>query len=195
MNYRVRKLWFVSYNLVGSVFEALGFSAFWYRRQLRRFAEVGGRKKSILVLCHGNICRSPYVELLLRKSLDASAFEIRSAGLRTTSGKPADASALRVAEGHDIDLSAHSTKQIEKEELGGADLILVMDPTHLRYLKEMGASALQRTVLFGAFSLGAGFSMVISDPYGKPDEAFQECYRHLNAASASFLSLLSAPEK
>ncbi len=191
MHYRKRKLLFAAYNLAGWLTQKLGAAAYWYQPQLRRFLAIGDRKKNILILCHGNICRSPYLEQKLSNLLNPEHYALHSAGLKTTSGKPANTAAVRVAKEQGIDLSEHRTKQVELAEINAADLILLMDPTHLLYLKELSPEALGRSVLFGGFSLRSGLPLVISDPYAKSDEIFRQCYHHLNTATESFIAAVS----
>ena len=60
---------------------------------------------NILVVCTGNICRSPYAEALIKKR--APGISVESAGLAAMVDHEADATGMRVASDRDVDLSQH----------------------------------------------------------------------------------------
>jgi len=83
--------------------------------------------RSVLFVCKGNICRSPlaaaYFQLLVEKA--GTDMVVRSAGLETTSGKPAHFNAKSVALEHQFSLDVHSTTQVHADLLNQSDLIIV----------------------------------------------------------------------
>lgn len=87
----------------------------------------------ILVVCTGNICRSPMAVGLLRQDLADRGLDVdvRSAGL-LTEGRPASAHAIDVLGARGIDLRSHTSRRIVREDVAGADLILAMARRHLR---------------------------------------------------------------
>ena len=82
--------------------------------------------KYILVLCTGNICRSPTAEYLLQKTL-GEEFEVKSAGLAALVDHAADEMAIKVALNNGLDISKHRAQQVTEELLRWADLVLVME--------------------------------------------------------------------
>lgn len=100
----------------------------------------------ILVLCTGNICRSPVAEALLRHRLEAMGVDahVHSAGL-LQSGNPAHSSGIDIlwARGHD--LSAHRSTTMTQQLLTGADLILGMAREHVREATVLAMAAWPRT--------------------------------------------------
>ncbi|MEI6993286.1 protein tyrosine phosphatase, partial [Klebsiella pneumoniae] len=90
---------------------------------------------SILVLCTGNICRSPIAERILRDFFPEK--EIDSAGLGALVGKPADASAINVAEKNGISLQGHKGRQFTAEMGRRYQLILVMERMHLEQVSNI----------------------------------------------------------
>ena len=74
--------------------------------------------KTILVVCSGNICRSPIGEGLLRDRLRGKV-TVSSAGCTALVGHPADPLAVEVAAEHNCDISAHRARQIDTELLAG----------------------------------------------------------------------------
>ena len=102
---------------------------------------------SILVVCTGNICRSPIGERYLRSVLPGK--KIDSAGTGALVGHEADASAKRIAEIHGLSLDAHSGKQFTASLGRQYDLILVMERTHLEQIGRIAPEARGKTMLFG----------------------------------------------
>lgn len=78
----------------------------------------------ILVLCTGNICRSPVVEAMLKAGLPGKTLE--SAGLGALVGRPKDPSAAALAQQAGLDVSQYKARQATTAMLRNADLILVM---------------------------------------------------------------------
>lgn len=120
----------------------------------------------ILVVCVGNICRSPVGEALLKENLPDS-HEIRSAGLGALVGKGADSESIRWCRERDIDLSGHTAQQINKELVSWADLVLVMEKNHRLEIGRRYPEALGKTQL-----LGQWIGQDIPDPYRKTSEFF-----------------------
>ena len=84
--------------------------------------------KTVLVVCVGNICRSPLGERLLQAM--APHLLVSSAGIGALVGKAADPTASEVAATHDITLDGHIARQFSAELGKAAELILVMEPGH-----------------------------------------------------------------
>ena len=120
--------------------------------------------KNILVVCTGNICRSPTGEYLLKKELGPD-FHVMSAGLGALVDNPADKIAQKIALQHDIDMSAHRARQINLDILKWADLILVMENGHKRELLH------KYPWLDGkVFRYGESHQVDIPDPYKRPEK-------------------------
>src|SRR5690606_28717957 len=103
--------------------------------------------KSILVVCTGNVCRSPIGERLLRQHLPDRY--IASAGIFGLEGCPADDSAQDVAWRHGISLDGHVARRLTRNLMQGSDLILVMEPEHLRFIAAMAPEIRGKSLLFG----------------------------------------------
>lgn len=81
--------------------------------------------RSILVVCLGNMCRSPMAEGLLRRALPGC--EVHSAGLAPPVGAAADPRAVRLLAREGLDLRRHRARAVNDAMLSRADLVLVMD--------------------------------------------------------------------
>jgi len=89
---------------------------------------------SILVVCIGNICRSPTGERLLRKAFPDK--KIDSAGLGALVGEGANQVAAEVAAEHGLSLDGHCAQAFSSELAMQYDLILVMEKSHLEQIKK-----------------------------------------------------------
>ncbi|WP_417626291.1 low molecular weight protein-tyrosine-phosphatase [Pararhodobacter aggregans] len=135
----------------------------------------------ILVVCVGNICRSPVGERLLAKSLAESgaATVVTSAGIGALVGHAADETATEVAAEHGLSLDGHSARQFTRELGQQADLILVMEPGHRHEIARRAPDLSGRVMLFDHWVGGKG----IPDPYRHP-RAFHETVYDLIAKAA-----------
>ena len=122
--------------------------------------------KNILVVCTGNICRSPTGEYLLKKELGPD-YNVMSAGLGALVDHPAHEIAQKIAVQHGVDMSAHRARQINLDILKWADLVLVMEDGHKRELLR------KYPWLEGkVFRYGDPQRVDVPDPYRRPENAF-----------------------
>lgn len=140
---------------------------------------------SILVVCTGNICRSPMGERLLRQQLPGR--QVTSAGIFGLEGCPADAAAQAVAWRHGISLEGHVARKVTRSLLQKSDLILVMEPKHLRFIAAMAPENRGKSLLFGQWLE----TQDIPDPYRKSREAFEYVFGQLGKASQEWARRLS----
>lgn len=132
---------------------------------------------SILVICTGNICRSPIGERLLRQALPDK--KIDSAGVGALVNHEADNSAIRIAQKHNLSLEGHKGRQFTASLGREYDLLLVMEHIHLEQLSRIAPEVRGKTMLFGHWLNGKE----IPDPYRKSDEAFESVYKLIEQAS------------
>lgn len=125
--------------------------------------------KNILVLCIGNICRSPLAQALLARELPQ--LTVWSAGLGALVGQPADPMSIEVAAANGLDITAHRAQQVTSFLCQQTELILVMEQAHKTQLEQ------QFPVVRGkVFTLGQFGKFEIADPYRQPREAFNTAY-------------------
>lgn len=138
----------------------------------------------ILVVCVGNICRSPSGEYLLKHLLPEK--HIASAGIGALVGKPADKLAAEVASEHGISLDGHEARQLTSALCQEYDLILVMEKGHIEAVTKIAPEARGKTMLFGQW-IGR---KDIPDPYRQSREAFDFAYELLEGAAAAWAQKL-----
>ena len=101
----------------------------------------------IIFVCHGNICRSPMGEFILKDMVAkrgiSDRFQIASAAVsREEIGNPVYPPARRELRSHGIRCDGHAAHQITRAELTEYDHIYYMDASNARYLKRLfGADA------------------------------------------------------
>jgi len=132
---------------------------------------------NILVLCHGNICRSPFVAICLRERLPLDRFSIRSSGFIPRISRQSPREYARLAKQQGVDLSEHRSALVNEEDLSWADLVVIMDNGNFEELSGFDPSALVKTVRLGAWSHEAGTD--ISDPYGESEEKMLRIIAHM----------------
>jgi protein-tyrosine phosphatase len=136
-------------------------------RQSRRLA-CSESFQRILVLCYGNIYRSPFVAEYLRRALEASGeSEIRSAGFHPEAGRASPAAFVAfVRDQAGLDLSGHRSRVVSEDDLGWADVIVIMDRHNWHALARTGWRHRSKALWLG--TLGGNGRPEIEDPYGKP---------------------------
>ena len=94
--------------------------------------------KTVLFVCHGNICRSPMAEFVLKdmvKKAGLTGWEIRSRAVsREELGNPVYPPARRELNSHGIACDGHRATQITQTDVDSYDHIYYMDSSNLRYL-------------------------------------------------------------
>ena len=120
--------------------------------------------RNILVVCVGNICRSPMGEFLLKAN--HPELQIDSAGLSAMVGHSADDKAILCMDTLNIDMRSHVAKQINSELIKKSDLILVMSTNQQKHIEQTWPFAKGKV-----FRLGHWQSQNVPDPY-KHDHAF-----------------------
>ncbi|WP_161964987.1 low molecular weight phosphatase family protein [Ornithinimicrobium cerasi] len=104
---------------------------------------------AILVVCTGNICRSPVVERVLQAGLDerygAGAVQVRSAGTGALVDHPIDERAARVLAGLGGRADGFRARRLAEPMVAGADLVLTATREHRAQVVRMHPRALKRT--------------------------------------------------
>lgn len=139
----------------------------------------------ILVLCVGNVCRSPLAERLLRKGLPH--IDVSSAGIGALVGYPADETAASVARERGVSLEGHSARQLSHDLMEQSDLVLVLEPGHKREVTAKYPHLSGRVMLIDQWDEGKG----IPDPYQRSREFHEHVFELIDQASKSWIEKLS----
>lgn len=132
--------------------------------------------RRLVFVCHGNICRSAFADLLAKKAeMNAASF-----GLSTSSDKPAYPGTLRAAAEMGFDLSAHRTTKVDDYVPLNGDLLLAMETRHLRKIAaDQRINRLPRTLL-GLY--GKPPTPHLHDPYELNDAYMRICLERIERA-------------
>lgn len=142
----------------------------------------------ILVVCIGNICRSPVAAAMLHKHLPGK--ELCSAGLNARVGEGVEPKARQLAENAGLDVSQHKARQLTPVMLETADLILVMSNGQRRAIADISPVVLGKTLCLGQW-LEQGKGKDIPDPYQKSQEVFEHVHQLMDDATRSWAEKLA----
>ncbi|MDP4032654.1 MAG: low molecular weight phosphotyrosine protein phosphatase [Pseudorhodobacter sp.] len=140
--------------------------------------------RNVLVICVGNICRSPVGEHLLRQMVPALA--VGSAGLGAMVGHAADAMAAEVAAANGVSLDGHVARQFTPDLGSANDLLLAMEPGHKREVARLAPHLSGRTLLFDQWTGMQG----IADPYRRSRDFHEGVFQQIKAASEAWAARL-----
>ena len=141
---------------------------------------------SVLVVCAGNICRSPTGEYLLKAKLEGKNITVSSAGLTALEGTGADATAKKIAQAHGINMDAHQGRQLTSALVAQNSVILVMEQRHLNDVHARYPEARGKTFLLGKWI----DNTEIPDPYRQSQEAFEHVYALIDSACSAWQKYL-----
>jgi len=157
----------------------------WRRARARRSLQAMEPPGSVLFLCLGNVCRSPYAEASFRRM--APEIRIGSAGF-IGPDRPAPEEASKVAQERGVDLSAHLSKLVTRELAYGQDLVVVMEPRQVGALRrKTGATGL--VIVLGDLDPVPPGRRSIPDPWGKDAEVFRASFDRIDRCLAELRAL------
>ena len=142
--------------------------------------------KSIIVVCVGNICRSPTAEALLQAKLADSQIQVCSAGLGALVDKPVNPTAAEVMAAAGYSLPNHKARQLTPAMLRDADLVLAMENGHIQSIHAMAPHARGKTMLLGKWL----DNKEVPDPYRQQLPAFEHVFRIMEQATSAWLPYL-----
>lgn len=126
----------------------------------------------VLVVCVGNICRSPMAEALLKRHFPNKIID--SAGVSALVGYSADPAAVEIMSKQQIDIANHVAKQIDEQLAKEADLIFTMSDDQTKWIEDRWPFCRGKT-----FKLGHWINEDIADPYKHEVSAFEKAYKDI----------------
>ncbi len=157
------------------------------RAEARRRVLQLGSVRRILVVCYGNVCRSPYLAAILRRGLQG--IDVSSAGF-VGPGRPVPSNALTLASQRGIDLSDFRSRPVSRVNPAGADLVIVMEPGQARHLSEIYRVSAARIVVAGDLDPVISGTREIRDPWGQSLEVFTSSFDRLDRCAATLMAIL-----
>jgi protein-tyrosine phosphatase len=151
----------------------------------------------VLMVCLGNICRSPLAEGVLKDLVQKRGLEnnffIDSAGtIDFHAGDLPDPRARQTAENHGFTLQ-HRGRQFGREDFSKFDFILVMDESNYRDVMSLAKSDEQKAKVhyLSEFEVSKKYGKIVPDPYYGDLTNFEQVYEQLSSALTQFISQIS----
>ena len=154
-------------------------------------SETGGKIIKILFVCHGNICRSPMAEFVMKDIVEKAGIgdKVYIASAATSSeeiGSPVHRGTVRELEKRGISCAGKYAVRLEKSDYGYYDYIVGMDIFNLRnMLRLFGGDPENKVRLLMSF---AGESRDVDDPWYTHD--FETTYRDIAAGCAALAEIV-----
>ena len=150
----------------------------------------------LLLVCLGNICRSPMAEGALRHHLERSPLagqvQVDSAGTGGWHrGEPPDRRAIACARGHGVDIAGLRARQLRAADFGEFDWILCADAANLRDVRQRAPDAARERIALWLPWAGMEGRREIPDPYTGGSAQFEEVWRLVDEAAARSVTRLS----
>ncbi|WP_211254083.1 low molecular weight protein-tyrosine-phosphatase [Paraburkholderia nodosa] len=136
---------------------------------------------SVLVVCEGNICRSPMAAALLAREI--APVLVRSAGTKALVGHRADPVAVELMAARGVDIRGHRATQLESWLATKSDLILAMDAEQKRFIERRIPSLHGRVFRLGDVMQDESATLDgfdVPDPYRRGRDAFMESLKHID---------------
>ena len=149
------------------------------RDRQRSLARIAGAK-SVLFVCKGNICRSPFAHHYLARA--APELEVVSTGYYPRDGRACPDAAVEAARRHRVDLSLHRSTRLDRASIDRADVVVTFDEENWRTV--IAGFPAARAKLVRLSGLDRECPLEIEDPYSRDVEFFSATYRQIIQALA-----------
>lgn len=139
----------------------------------------------ILMVCLGNICRSPLAEGILAAKIKKMGldWEVDSAGTSSWHiGELPDPRSIAIAKKYDIDITYQNARQLQAKDLEHFDLLFAMDASNYKNILNLAKNEAQRQKVKMILSdYNSNKAQSVPDPYWD-DNGFEEVFQLLNNA-------------
>jgi protein-tyrosine-phosphatase len=145
--------------------------------------------KKILVICTGNICRSPMAEGFLKKGLKSKdGFEVISCGTSAIDGLHPTKEAIQAMEEEGIDISHYISRPFSNYIAGSADIILVMSQAHKDFILHAIPGLKAKVFLYNEFAGITCKGNDIMDPIGQPLSTYRIVLDQIKQATVAIIN-------
>ena len=167
------------------------------RDKIAASLKAGDDPIRILVICDGNICRSPYAALKLEQLLAqyGERFEIHSAGMLPRNRRASPQVAIDAAARRNVPMLGHRSRYAFEDSVDTAAIILIFDSVNLRSMTTRYPSKLHKVFFVGELLEPSTKVIEIADPVGKNAAAFDATYAQIDPALQAFAETVGATIK
>lgn len=159
----------------------------WRRRLARRRLARLAPPASVLFVCQGNACRSPFAAAVARHLLPADT-DVDSAGFMMPRRRsPSEAIAAAAERG--LDLSAHRSQLATTLQLRNAEVVVVMDVEQRRRVLGMQPGIGRRVVILGDLDPEPIADRAVPDPVNQALDAFRSAYARIERCVEALVGL------
>ncbi len=149
-------------------------------------------KTKILMVCLGNICRSPLAEGILKSKLDSKKYTIESCGTSNFHiGSKPDERSIEIAKKHNIDITQQRAAQFKQSDFKTYDYIYVMDNSNYNNIKKLAKDPQEeQKIKYILNELHPNKNLDVPDPYYGGEQGFEEVFQMLDKACDNIASKL-----
>lgn len=144
----------------------------------------------ILMVCLGNICRSPLAEGIMKHKIAEHKLDwtVDSAGTGSWHlGSKPDSRSIAVASAHDINITQQRARQFEREDFQHFDKIFAMDSENYQNIIKLASNDQDKNKLALIMNeANPGLNQSVPDPYWD-DDGFEKVYQMLDEACSAFV--------
>ncbi|WP_240919366.1 low molecular weight protein-tyrosine-phosphatase [Nonlabens sp. SY33080] len=142
-------------------------------------------KQRILMVCLGNICRSPLAEGIMRSKLNFTKFEVDSAGTYGGHvGEQPDNRSIEVARKNGLDITNQKCRKLTVDDFDSFDYIYVMDDSNFRDVTALAPTPEHANKVVKILDeLFPGEGLDVPDPYYGGQQGFENVYKMLDQAT------------
>jgi protein-tyrosine phosphatase len=157
-----------------------------YLQARRRMSRLG-RPRVILVVCYGNVCRSPYLQAVLQRALPGTV--VVSAGF-LGSDRPVPPTSVVISAKRGLDLSRYRSRPLTPTTVSEADLIVVMDANQAREIAIRFRVNPARILIAGDLDPMFEETRGIRDPWNQSSEVFEASFDRLDRCAVALVDAI-----
>jgi len=159
------------------------------RRHLavRRRLSRAQRPRKILVVCQGNLCRSPYMQAVLQRALPELA--VMSAGF-SGSDHPIPQISVTLSAKRGLDLSRYRSRPLTQSTVRNADLVIVMNSDQAREIARRFPVNRARIVIAADLDPRFDANRAIKDPWNQSGDVYESSFDRMDRCAATLVTVL-----
>lgn len=185
--------------MVDSLFQVVRHAPERMLHEVRRYAAHAAvarpqRPSSVLVVCHGDICRSPFAAVIMGRWLAADGIAVESAGF-VGPGRRSPPDAVHAAHRRGVNLTTHRSRILTGPLVSAADLVVTLEVAQAREIRRRFAKASAQVLVLGDFDPDHTAPRTIEDPFGQPADVFDRVYARIERCSGTLAAALARHRK